>query len=614
MACTKSNTKHLPKGSSDKPKKTIKSKGSSTIKKHVLSVISATSKKWPWPPKVLANAIRSFEIPTTHAEFIMEDALTNLHIQFTYGPSEDINAIDPYGAQYDICQVPVYKGGKSIGYVPLPILFTMGWKHWDQETKQGTNKQKQMTKTCKQNCGAVLVTHMQARLLMVDQLVGLHHNIKPSEKWVLILDKWKVNSAEEGWDEDNEGLEVMTCPQGWIQGRLVNFEMTFNNILKPQVYAKLKNHSKFFETQYVEGAELLERWHEGHTPTPTYWSEKQFEWMVAGHDFWDQPFHFVHYALSTDQEEYEHIDEFFTNIKCLTNILCVKPDWDLVVQNAAGLWRGEMTWREFVESFKKIWLFEGRPIGPWQSTGMGISTGYLHRGYEDAEANWSDEDLIMWEGLGRISDIKGFCDGWTWIVNEVSMEGKTVKQVLQDAGPMWVNYQVCLAVVQSINNKGKHAMDVERSSDGSTTSSSGAATGGAFAEGAIRLPPVFPPIPAGDVAAHMAIEVDAIDSPADLGPPAPPAAAPIPIPMNDGGHSTASICVPLLAPGGSHTSTSSSSVMLGMEHQAVHISLAGYVSRGETLEMYSSLLRKAYAAPEYQSGIAEYLHDLGSIP
>ncbi|KAG1740739.1 uncharacterized protein EDB91DRAFT_1248134 [Suillus paluster] len=83
------------------------------------------------------------------------------------------------------------------------------------------------------------------------------------------------------------------------------------------------------------------------------------------------------------------------------------------------------------------------------------------------------------------------------------MKGKTVKQVLQDAGPMWVDYQVCSAVAQSINNKGKHAMDVSRSSDGSTTSFSGAATGGAFAEGAIRLPPVFPPVPAGDVAAQV---------------------------------------------------------------------------------------------------------------
>ncbi|KAG1721316.1 uncharacterized protein EDB91DRAFT_1256571 [Suillus paluster] len=681
MARTKSNTKRLPKGSSDKPQKNIKSKGSSTIKKRALAVMSAASKKWPRPPKVLANAIRSFEIPTTHAEFIMEDALTNLRIQFTYGPPENINAIDPDGGQYDICRVPVYKGGKSIGYVPLPsryqgiwldlcysvVLFTTGWKHWDQETKRGTNKQKQMAKTCKQNCGAVLVAHMQARLLAVDQLVGLRYDIKPGEERVPILDEWKVRSLrdwlnedfgeankegphhltadplcseneaffKEGWDEDNEGLEVMTRPQGWTQGRLVNFETTFNNILKPQAYAELKNHSKFFETRYVEGAELPERWHEGHAPTPLYWSEKQFEWMVAGNDFWDQPFHFVHYALSTDQEEYEHMDEFVTDIRCLTNILCVRPDWDLAVQNAAGLWRGEMTWREFVESFKKIWLFEGRPIGPWQSTGTGISTvplrhistfgfilvpnnpfntfeaelllkGYLRRGYEDAEANWSDEDSIVWEGLGRISDIKGLRDGWTWVVNEVSMEGKTVKQALQDAGPMWVDYQARSAAAQSINNKGKHVMDVERSG--------GAATGGAFAEGAIRPPPVVPPIPAEDVAAHMAIEVDAIDGPADSGPPAPPAAAPIPIPMDDGGHSTASIRVPLPAPGGSHASASSSSVRLGMEHQAVHIGLAGYVSRGETLEMYSSSLRKAYAAPEYQPGIAEYLHDLGSIP
>ncbi|KAG1724054.1 uncharacterized protein EDB91DRAFT_1087620 [Suillus paluster] len=63
-----------------------------------------------------------------------------------------------------------------------------------------------------------------------------------------------------------------------IQG----FKEKFHAILKLQAHSELNRKSKYFYTWHEEGARLPECWHEGHDPTPHYWSKGQWDWMAKG--------------------------------------------------------------------------------------------------------------------------------------------------------------------------------------------------------------------------------------------------------------------------------------------------------------------------------------------
>ncbi|KAG1719645.1 uncharacterized protein EDB91DRAFT_1257500 [Suillus paluster] len=344
-------TKHTASSISRSPRstKTKKSKGSSSIRKRAAAVMGARSRPLPRPPKELAQAISSFSIPINRAEAVPEDFLVNHTLHLTYGAPEDLQVIDPDDKKaYTMCRVPVKQDGQVFGYVPLPfrykdlwlelcynvVAYATVWKLWNDECKKGTAKQMRMATVCRQNSGTMLVTHMHARLMAVDQLVAMRHDVKPGAERVPILDEWKVRhvrdwfgmtfreasgegqeflladptstenkaffgkliksspiftslqgNAERDWAVENEGLDMMAPPedlQTWIAGEIQGFKEKFHAILKPQAYSELNRKSKYFYTRHEDGARLPQRWHEGHHPPPHYWTKGQWDWMAKG--------------------------------------------------------------------------------------------------------------------------------------------------------------------------------------------------------------------------------------------------------------------------------------------------------------------------------------------
>jgi hypothetical protein len=68
----------------------------------------------------------------------------------------------------------------------------------------------------------------------------------------------------------------------WVHGRIEGLEAAFKKTIKPQAFQEMRKPSQFFKTRYEEGAKLPERWHEGHSPCPLFWSIKQWDWFCKG--------------------------------------------------------------------------------------------------------------------------------------------------------------------------------------------------------------------------------------------------------------------------------------------------------------------------------------------
>ncbi|KAG0693082.1 hypothetical protein DFH29DRAFT_881737 [Suillus ampliporus] len=126
-----------------------KSKGTSSIKKCILDLMSVRSKMFPWSPKALMQLITSFSI----VEVLLDNYLMNLDNYITYDILKDMPVIDLDNNQ--------------------PYIM---FQHLETLHKEAIKAK-------------VLVTHMQVRLLIVDQLVAMHYDVQPGEKHVNILDE-----------------------------------------------------------------------------------------------------------------------------------------------------------------------------------------------------------------------------------------------------------------------------------------------------------------------------------------------------------------------------------------------------------------------------------------
>jgi hypothetical protein len=160
------------------------------------------------PPVRLRNPISSFSIPIIRAELVMDESLTNLGTLITYCNPQEMVAVDSHTKKkHTTCRVPVMEGGQLKGYVPLPmryreiwlelcyniVLFINLWKLWSKEEEMTLKpKQKKMATACRRNVGTLLVQHMLARLLAVEELVSLSYNADPGEEHVKVLNEWKV--------------------------------------------------------------------------------------------------------------------------------------------------------------------------------------------------------------------------------------------------------------------------------------------------------------------------------------------------------------------------------------------------------------------------------------
>ncbi|KAG1724055.1 uncharacterized protein EDB91DRAFT_1255426 [Suillus paluster] len=155
--------------------------------------MSTRSRLLPRPPKELTQAISSFSILINRTEAVLDNFLMDHTLYLTYGTPEDLQVIDLDDKKpYTMWRVPVKQDGQVFGYVPLPFRYKDLWLELYYNVVGYATIWKLWNDKCKKNSGMMLVTHMHVRLMAVDQLVVMHHNVKPGVECVPILDKWKV--------------------------------------------------------------------------------------------------------------------------------------------------------------------------------------------------------------------------------------------------------------------------------------------------------------------------------------------------------------------------------------------------------------------------------------
>jgi hypothetical protein len=157
----------------------------------------------------------------------------------------------------------------------------------------------------------------------------------------------------------------------WFEGEIDGLEEMFEAKLKKEGLASLSENDPYFQPQFIDGAMLPERWHEGHQPYPYFWSEKQWDWVAkggivvlcqhissltklhfAGNSFWHKPIDLLYFVM-TDGTPSVTFKDFIQVLDSLLHIVVPTPKLDEARHMAKQLWMGEMTWREFVEAMMK---------------------------------------------------------------------------------------------------------------------------------------------------------------------------------------------------------------------------------------------------------------------
>ncbi|KAG1819397.1 hypothetical protein DFJ58DRAFT_850203 [Suillus subalutaceus] len=473
-----------------------RTKNAKTKRNRELAVMPGQSTR-PVPPVRLRKPMACFSIPLIRAELVMDESLTNLGTLITYSAPQEVVAVDfDTRMEHTTCRVPVMEGGQLRGYVPLPmryrdvwlelsyniVLLINIWRLWSKEEGKALNsKEKKMATTCRQNAGTLLVQYMLARLLAVEELVGLNYNTDPGEERVKVLNEWKVrmvrdwfymtyseaeadgpeflhadpvsleNKAffERKWDIEEEGRDIMSLPADtnlWIHGRIEGFDDAFEKTIKPQSFEEMSKPSQFFETRYEEGAKLPSRWHEGHEPRPLFWSIKQWDWFR--NDYWNAPIDFLRYALVTEPA-YHDVGQFLGDLRSLSGIISLNPNWQDIEANAKDLWLGKMIWREFVDSLSiSLSLSEAETLtsekrddrNPFNTLEARlIFEGYVHREKPNSKDQVA-EDNVLWQSLDRISPPE-HRPVWEWVASEMESDGVKVTCMLKQAGDWWREFR-----------------------------------------------------------------------------------------------------------------------------------------------------------------------------
>ncbi|KAG1718519.1 hypothetical protein EDB19DRAFT_1920485 [Suillus lakei] len=359
------------------------------------------------------------------------------------------------------------------------------WRLWaDEEATASRRVRKENAALLRQNCGALVAQHMLARLLAVDQLVSLKYDATAGEESVPILDEWKIRWSrdwfnttydqaartgagflkadpikpenrtffEGDWNVADEGKGLLSPPADtaeWIGGKIEGLEEMFAKSLKNDALAALKKPDYYTQTQYDDQARLPVRWHEGHKPTPCFWSVRMWTWAAKGNCFEDQSMDLLFFIL-TQTAPKASFQEFSQTLSSLLNIIVdMPPEEEEVRTISRQLWMGEMTWREFVEAMMTDYLAElpntaSRTSEKRDPTNVFntlearlILEGYVRR--HEAHAPWDIYDNILWQSLQRITT-DTYLSVWQWIISEIVL-GKKVPQVLNEAGPWWAKAQ-----------------------------------------------------------------------------------------------------------------------------------------------------------------------------
>ncbi|KAG2108284.1 hypothetical protein DEU56DRAFT_760667 [Suillus clintonianus] len=456
----------------------------------------------------LAKPITFFAIPLVNAEWILDESATEV----SYRAPEVTDVIDfASGEKFQTCRVPVVKGKRVTGYVPLPmryvgvwlqlsytiVLYTHMWRLWSEEEEESTRKtSKAKAAILRQNSGAMVAQHMLARLLAVDELVSLSHDTtRPGEEHVRILDEWKIRWTrdwftstyddivgsgakflnadpvspenqelfEGDWNIHEEGIELLRAPENlkhWFYGEINGLDRLFATKLKKQALASLKPTNDYSQRQYSDEARLPARWHEGHQPTPYFWTVKQWTWVAEGNNLWEKPIDLLYYCITADPP-YTHSQQLMRELNSLLSIIVRRPRRQEAESLLTQLWTGEMTWREFVDALMQDHFDNVDGVIAQTSEKRDpenvfntlearlVLEGYIRR-QKEAKNNqpWDVKDDILWNALGRVAPMK-YKSGWEWIILQI-VSNQKVTEVLQAAGPWWKKSQ--LAGKQRLQN------------------------------------------------------------------------------------------------------------------------------------------------------------------
>ncbi|KAG2121484.1 hypothetical protein DEU56DRAFT_918170 [Suillus clintonianus] len=439
----------------------------------------------------LLHPITSFAIPTVNAECALDETATEV----SYRPPEVTDVIDfATGETFQTCRVPVVQSKRLSGYVPLPIRYQAVWlqltyciilytnmrRLWEEEEQKNTRRaSKENAAILRKNSGALVAQHMLARLLAVDELVSLSHDTSiPGNESVRILDEWKIRWSrdwfnttydkvfaagakflnadpipqenvelfESDWNVDEEGKWLLKPPADlgdWFDGEIKGLDAIFEKTLKKQALASLKTPSDYSQHHYNDKAVLPARWHEGHEPTPYFWSVKQWTWVAKGNSMWEKPIDLLYFCL-TEHPPFVTVMQFAKVLNCLVRIVAPNPKPKQVRLLASQLWSGQRTWSEFVEAllrdhFRNASAYTSEKPDP--NNGFNtlearlVLEGYVRRHNKDEP--WDLEDDVLWNALTRVTSMK-YKSGWEWIVSQVA-SNSDVSQVLRAAGPYWQN-------------------------------------------------------------------------------------------------------------------------------------------------------------------------------
>jgi hypothetical protein len=105
---------------------------------------------------------------------------------------------------------------------------------------------------------------------------------------------------ESDWCIDDDTRALIYPPDdlaAWLNGDIDFLEDKFHETLKSEALKSLKTRDAFTETQFVPGAVLPTRWHEGQEPLPNFWLAEQWDWIAEGE------FSTGYYPLATPDTE-----------------------------------------------------------------------------------------------------------------------------------------------------------------------------------------------------------------------------------------------------------------------------------------------------------------------
>ncbi|KAG1760799.1 hypothetical protein EDD22DRAFT_848224 [Suillus occidentalis] len=372
------------------------------------------------------NPITSFNIPG----IVVECAFSHTDVDVSFGALEEIEVVHPRTKEkYNTCRISVSINKVVVGYIPLPLqyretwlelsynnkLYYQMWDLWEKEYQKATSKsEKEKCKILHKTTSIVVAQHSISRLLAIEELL------------TLFLDMALI------YPPDNLAA--------WLNGDIEFLEDKFHETLKSEALKSLKTPDAFTETQFVTGAVLPTRWHEGQEPLPNFWLAEQWDWIAEGNSMWGSPTQLLYHVLKakpalTYPEFKRVLDSLMKNhssIRWQQAFGWVKRSGSTSPATYIKFTSIEAT---FPPHGKKE-VIRHYPANPFNTVEIRlVLEGYLRRKEVATSQNSGRQDVTLRSCIHIIS-LDQHDDCWAKIIDEVDL-GKPVQEVLEMAAGWW---------------------------------------------------------------------------------------------------------------------------------------------------------------------------------